>query len=115
MVFDLRKKRRIAIEVAWLSQAFQVRRRMREQQSFVRRRRWYSPLPIRMSRAKLGDRSGDPRRLLWTQRRSVISALRIMKNEHDDCLQEGAKLPQIQTSDEFYLLRSEEVFAAITR
>lgn len=115
MVFDPSKERRIAIEVGWLPQAFEMRRRMREQQHFIRSRRWYSPFPIRMSGAQVGDRFRDPRRLLRTQRRSVISALRIKKNQHDDCLQEGAKLPEIQTSDEFYLLRFGELFAAINR
>ena len=114
MIFNPVEERGITVEIGRYTQAFQMSRRVREQQNVVSCGNGQPPFPISVQGSKMRHRANDPRRLLGPQRGSIIGALRIMKNQHDDCLQVGAQRARIQTPDEFNLLPFGTDFAAIT-
>ena len=82
---NIRKERCVAVEITRLIKSTQMRRRMRPPQYSIGHSssgRRQTKIPCRMSRPEVGRGACETRRLLGAHRRTVISALRIVKNEH---------------------------------
>ncbi len=83
MIVDPGEIRRVVVDIGGLLNAPEQAWRMGEtQRRFVGDRR-NAPRPIRMCLTKMSHAAGDASRLLRPHRGAIVSALRIVQNDHD--------------------------------